>query len=293
QGADLVGGEISHKDLLSHVKSLEHDLAEVGQTLGEGAASGILSSEGLIKQTDAGKRLLQQLQALKVSSTTVNTVDKEGIADQKTAPSDDKTVTYELYYSPENARLHTVTKTAELADRLAALEKAVGTTPMQSGASLVGTLEKLEQHVGILVQPRQLEQLSRRLKAVVAEMERVQELQAKESSASGISTETETKINTLFELVDKIDPLVSLAPILVTRLKGLKGLHTEAAIFSESIKMMSNEQSKISEELKSLDIVSAKLQGSLTENDAAIKKNIELVDARVTQLIERVQRLGA
>lgn len=63
----------------------------------------------------------------------------------------------------------------------------------------------------------------------------------------------------LFELVDKIDPLVSLAPVLVTRLKGLKGLHAEAAVFSDSIKMISSEQTKISEELKGLDTVSTKV----------------------------------
>lgn len=60
--------------------------------------------------------------------------------------------------------------------------------------------------------------------------------------------------------MDKIDPLVSLAPVLVTRLKGLKGLHAEAAVFSDSIKMISGEQTKISEELKGLDTVSSKVR---------------------------------
>ncbi|KAI1320368.1 Dynactin subunit 2 [Mortierella claussenii] len=296
QATDLAVGEISHKDLISHVKALEYDLSEIGQTLGEGTATGALSNEGLIKQTDTGKRLLQQLQAMKLSASAAGDATED--AGQKSAASadvgsDGKTVTYELYYSPENARLHTATKTAELAERLAVLEKAVGSTPMQSGTSLVGTIEKLEQHMGILFQPRQLEQLSRRLKAVMGEMERVQELQGKDSAATGISADAENKINTLFELVDKIDPLVSLAPVLVTRLKGLKGLHAEAAIFSDSIKMISSEQTKISEELKGLDTVSIKLQESLKDNDAAIQRNIELIDGRVSQLAERVQRLGA
>ncbi|KAG0265160.1 Dynactin subunit 2 [Mortierella polycephala] len=295
QGAELASGDISNKDLLSHVKSLEHDLAEIGQTLGDGSSAGVLSSEGLIKQTDTGKRLLQQLQAMKHMAIPNTDVDTSDISASKTPveTGDGKTVTYELYYSPENARLHAVTKTAELAERLAVLERTIGSTQMQSGASLVGTVEKLEQNIGILVQPRLLEQLSRRLKVVTVELERVQELQAKESTTTGISAEAENKINALFELVDKIDPLVALAPVLVTRLKGLKGLHAEAAVFSDSIKMISSEQTKISEELKGLDTVSAKLQESLTENDAAIQKNIELIDGRITQLVERIQLLGA
>lgn len=31
----------------------------------------------------------------------------------------------------------------------------------------------------------------------------------------------------------------------------------------------------------------------MSENDAAIQKNIEVIDGRITQLIERVQKLGA
>lgn len=58
----------------------------------------------------------------------------------------------------------------------------------------MATVEKLEQYMTLLVQPRQLEQLGRRLKTISADMERVQELQAKESTAAGISTETETKV---------------------------------------------------------------------------------------------------
>ncbi|KAG0337449.1 Dynactin subunit 2, partial [Podila humilis] len=69
QGSELAG-EISHKDLMSHVKSLEHDLSEIGQTLGDGSSHGVLSNEGLIKQTDTGKRLLQQLQAMKHRAAT-------------------------------------------------------------------------------------------------------------------------------------------------------------------------------------------------------------------------------
>ncbi|KAG0358208.1 Dynactin subunit 2, partial [Gamsiella multidivaricata] len=155
QGEELVAGEISHKDLLAHVKSLEHDLTEIGQTLGEGTATGVFSNEGLIKQTDTGKRLLQQLQAMKHSAASATDVEMGASASkaQTEVGSDGKTVTYELYYSPDNAKLHTATKTAELAERLANLEKAVGSTPMQSGASLVGTVEKLEQNVNILVKP--------------------------------------------------------------------------------------------------------------------------------------------
>jgi hypothetical protein len=59
---------------------------------------------------------------------------------------------------------------------------------------LISTIEKLEQHIGILTQPRQLEQLSRRLKVVTTELERVQELQAKDATTTGISADAENKV---------------------------------------------------------------------------------------------------
>ncbi|KAG0222264.1 Dynactin subunit 2 [Actinomortierella wolfii] len=306
QGVQLEGGRISHKDLMANVKSLESDLSEISQKLDEGAAAGVLSNEGLIKQTDAGRRLLQQLMALK--NLSVDGEDKSAESAAATAAATtsatetsattgeaggSNNVTYELYYNPDSARLHNAAKAAELNERLSMLEKMVGSSQLPTGQSLVGSVEKLEQQIGILTQPRQLEQLSRRLKVVIAELDRMQELQTKEGSTTGISSEVENKINTLFDLVDKIDPLVALVPALVTRLKGLKTLHSEAAVFSDSIKMISSEQTKIGDELKSLDAVSTKLQESMAENEAAIQKNVELIDSRITALVERVQKLGA
>ena len=58
----------------------------------------------------------------------------------------------------------------------------------------MGTVEKLEQQINILSQPRQLEQLSRRLKSVTGELERVQELHGKDAAATGISSDAEHKV---------------------------------------------------------------------------------------------------
>lgn len=91
----MAGGEISHKDLLSHVKSLEHDLSEIGQTLGEGSNAGVLSNEGLIKQTDTGKRLLQQLQAMKhLAASSPDAEIQDASASKALAESGDGKVPY-------------------------------------------------------------------------------------------------------------------------------------------------------------------------------------------------------
>lgn len=67
------------------------------------------------------------------------------------------------------------------------------------------------------------------------------------------------KINTLFNLMNKVEPMMNLTPALLARLKALQGLHTESATFSRAIKMISEEQSKISEELENLGGVSSQV----------------------------------
>ena len=52
--------------------------------------------------------------------------------------------------------------------------------------------------------------------------------------------------------MEKIDPLLNLTPALLTRLKALQGLHTEAATFGRSVKAISEEQTRMTDELKNL-----------------------------------------
>lgn len=49
-----------------------------------------------------------------------------------------------------------------------------------------------------------------------------------------------------------MDPLLNLTPALLTRLKALQTLHTEAASFGQSVKVISEEQTRMTDELKSL-----------------------------------------
>lgn len=57
----------------------------------------------------------------------------------------------------------------------------------------------------------------------------------------------------------KAEPMLNITPAVLTRLKALQGLHTESATFSESIKMISEEQAKITDELQNLGGVSNKV----------------------------------
>ncbi|CAJ0748368.1 14965_t:CDS:2 [Entrophospora sp. SA101] len=275
-----------HSAMVEQLSSLQKDLSRLSQNIGE--PDSIDEKEGtIIKQAELSKKLINQLQSFKHSG-----VPKEnGISKDKDTPTATET------------NVHTLAKTVELDDRIAALEKLVGTAHGQNfedlsisitNTNLIAAIDKLDQHMQLLAQPRHLESISRKAKTLVGELEKVNELKNKELSNGGvIPFETEEKINYLFTLLDKVDPLMSIAPALVNRLKSLQQLHQEASVFSETIKMLTSEQNKISEELKSLDGVAEKLEKSFEINDTAIQQNIDVVDSRVTDLAGRLDKLLA
>ncbi|KAI8066714.1 hypothetical protein BC940DRAFT_239921, partial [Gongronella butleri] len=191
-------------------------------------------------------------------------------------------------------------KVADVDERISRLEKLIGTSAGQdldalpanlASTSFVHSLSKLEQQISLLAQPRHLDTISRRIKVLVPELERLHELKtggrkdhafglaglatastasagagAGSGSASGagsskddhgnLSNDIEDKVNKLFSTMEKVDPLLNLTPALLTRLKALQGLHSEAAIFSRTLKVISEEQTRMDDELKSLDTTS-------------------------------------
>ncbi|KAI8064824.1 uncharacterized protein B0P05DRAFT_476252, partial [Gilbertella persicaria] len=188
-------------------------------------------------------------------------------------------------------------KLSDIDERIAKIEKLVGTSsgqaldelpPNLASASLINSLAKLEQQVAVLAQPRQLEMVARRVKGLISDLDRLNELRSgrKDTAAAlgfglsnalngqnnanansdnankdGNSADTEAKINKLFTTLEKVDPLLNLTPVLLTRLKALQTLHSEAASFGQSVKVISEEQTRMTDELKSLtstcDLVSA------------------------------------
>ncbi|KAI8991770.1 Dynamitin-domain-containing protein [Mycotypha africana] len=192
-------------------------------------------------------------------------------------------VTYELYYTPETVKMQKETKLSDIDQRLARLEKLIGSRSGEgleslpsdiAASSLVNSLSKLEQQVAVLTQPGQLEMIARRVKILNSDLERLNELKSgrkdtysftlssftpsnnTQTNADNVnkdgSNDTETKINKMFDTMEKIDPLLNLTPALLTRLKSLQSLHMEAASFSQSVKVISEEQTRMADELKSL-----------------------------------------
>ncbi|KAI9018622.1 hypothetical protein CLU79DRAFT_805152 [Phycomyces nitens] len=196
-------------------------------------------------------------------------------------------------------------------EKLVGTSAGQGPEDMPSGlasTTLINSMAKLEQQITILAQPRQLEIVARRIKVLNSELDRLNELKSgrkentnplsfslhptsaaptgvqpatgsaegqNKEAPGGLSNEAEEKVNNLFATMEKIDPLLNLTPALLTRLKALQGLHTEASTFGRSVKVISDEQSQMTLELKSLTATCD-----------------TVIDDRMTELVQRVAALS-
>ncbi|KAL9542853.1 hypothetical protein MBANPS3_008397 [Mucor bainieri] len=314
---------ISQSDILSQIAYLQSDLVRMNQQAGEEDLS---QKSNYGKSIEDAKSLIKQLEAFKNIPATVAS-DKKEESDTTASEKNDKNdmVTYELFYTPETAKMQKESKLSDIDERIAKIEKLVGSNAGQAldelpqnlaSTSLVNSLSKLEQQVLVLAQPRQLEMVARRVKVLNSDLDRLNELKSgrKDTSSLGFglssainpqntpsaneaankdSNDNEAKINKLFATLEKVDPLLNLTPALLTRLKALQTLHTEAASFGQSVKVISEEQTRMTDELKSLATTCDLLNQSLKENDESINSNIKVIDDRMTDLIQRMTALSS
>ncbi|KAJ3216787.1 hypothetical protein HDU67_008964 [Dinochytrium kinnereticum] len=328
-------GKYGHKILIQQVNHLQDELSRISKRM-DGGLDPVVFTEGdtavgsLVRQTEYQKALIAHLNAFKSDSKS----KEESAAAEPTQPDSLKTttnqprsdmVTYELFFTPENARLAQLSKVADLEKRLTNVERLVGvhllqgmeagddglTSILQTSGNVVGALERLEHHLALLTQPRHLDNVSRRVKTVTAEMERLLELRKKQqqehqnarflsagSAASAVSdldmhatqTETERKVDYLFASLDKLDPLIGVIPHLISRLHALRGLHTEASVFSDSLRLVDDEQKKVVETTKTMEEAIKGLEKSIEVNSERVQKNFESLHSRIASIVEKIEK---
>lgn len=277
---------ISQNDILSQITYLQSDLVRMSQQIGDGEEFNPRSNYG--KSVEEAKSLIKQLEAYKnIPLSQPENEPIESVQQDTELKKNSDMVTYELYYTPETAKMQKESKLSDVDERIARIEKLVGSSSGQAldempstlaSASLINSLARMEQQVAVLAQPRQLEMVARRVKGLISDLDRLNELRSgrKETAAvmgfgmsnnlngqnangntdsnkEGNSADVEAKVNKLFTTLEKVDPLLNLTPVLLTRLKALQSLHSEAASFGQSVKVISEEQTRMTDELKSLN----------------------------------------
>lgn len=222
----------------------------------------------------------------------------------------------------------------ELESRLAAIEKAVGASEAEIDDAhpvpppLLSTVARLEHLLTLLTQPRHLDAISRRVKVLVSELERLHESRRKlgdsrplavalgpsaaqltvavpgggppvalksspsNPSATELPPDALQRLEALFTLLPRIDPLLPLTPRLLARLQSLAGLHASAAEFGEVLGAVRGEVGRLGEGEAGLREVLSGVQRSVEENGRVMGGNLASLEERVRGVGERMARLG-
>jgi len=226
------------------------------------------------------------------------------------------------------------TNPGELEQRLASIEKAVGASEAEVDdahpvpPALLTTLARLEHLLTLLTQPRHLDSISRRVKVLVSELERLHESRRKLGDsrplavalgpaaaqltvavpgggppvalkgttgvgAGELPPDALQRLEALFTLLPRIDPLLPLTPRLLARLQSLASLHSSAAEFGATLTAVQGELGRLSEGEQGLKDVLSGVQRSVEENARTMGGNLASLEERVRDVGERMAKLGA
>ncbi|KAH9819561.1 hypothetical protein DFH28DRAFT_28575 [Melampsora americana] len=318
--------EPSPAELLAQLQHMRDDLGKLSSSVDSFEPTSDLVTN--LKQREAyAKTLLQQL-----TGVNRNTSNSNSSQDQS-----------------KSSKNSSDTSTAKLDARLNALENLLGSTSLLQASStgdvtlpppLLVTINKLEHQLSLLTQPRHLDSVSRRVKVIVTDLERVHEARRKLSDhrplslalASGITVVTQAatptnthpqhltttlpgvpgilssgsgsgqpainlppdslhKLERLYNLLPRLDPLLPLVPHLLIRLRSLSDLHSNAQEFSTNLNELEGSSMKVERRLKELDEILNRVELSIQENESLVKNNLTLVEDRIDGLVGKLDSL--
>ena len=181
----------------------------------------------------------------------------------------------------------------------------------------------MEHQLQLLTQPRHLDTISRRVKLLVNDLERIHEARRKIGDtrplnvalSSGISISTGSvgllptlsaggsgsdqplppdalqKIDSLFSLLPRLEPLVPLTPHLLNRLRSLSTLHAASQTFSTDLQDAEGSLESLKQSEGFLKDLLVGLQESLENNQKTVSSNMASLGGRVDELLQRLDKL--
>ncbi|XP_022079910.1 dynactin subunit 2-like [Acanthaster planci] len=243
----------------------------------------ILGSDAMLEAADPQgtlpKKLLSQLEAFKNLS-----VQSAGKSPAKPDPQNqDGCITYELHYSPEQAKFAQLSKASELEQRLAKLEDIIGQdsqkfsflTADTSSKCLMDAAVQLQAQIGLL-DPLQLDHADARIQGLLQHLNQV-----KEKKKTAEDAGKESKISELYDMVEKWDGIADTVPAIVERLQALKDLHEQALQFSQALSHLDTTQQQLTSALNNQDTLLKELKQSFATNMTSIQANCHSLEERM------------
>nr|XP_017536305.1 dynactin subunit 2 isoform X2 [Manis javanica] len=265
---------------------LAKQLAALKQQLVASHLEKLLGPDAAVNLTDPdgalAKRLLLQLEATKNSKGA----GSRGKITTSEASPESSLVTYELHSRPEQDKFSQAAKVAELEKRLTELEATVrcdqdGQNPLSAGLQgtcLMETVELLQAKVSAL-DLAVLDQVEARLQSVLG---KVNEIAKHKTSVE--DADTQSKVNQLYETIQRWSPIASTLPHLVQRLVTIKQLHEQAMQFGQLLSHLDATQQMIASSLKDNTSLLTQVQTTMCENLSTVEGNFANINGRMKQL---------
>lgn len=166
---------------------------------------------------------------------------------------------------------------------------------------LLPLLNRLSAQLTLLTQPRHIDSISRRLKLLLADLERTSGASSaavagsRRQPSQGASLPT-TAVSPLqgdiLPLLTRLSQHLPTLPHILTRLRTLSALHTSAAAFEATLKDLEDEQKKVRQGLGELSAAVTRVEQTFTENEAMAARNVKGLEQRIDSLFSRLESLN-
>jgi nuclear migration protein JNM1 len=167
---------------------------------------------------------------------------------------------------------------------------------------LLPLLTRLNTQLTVLAQPRHLDNISRRLKLLLSDLDRLaaanQQHRRGAAAENGSSADTSTPLSATLQeqlapALARLVPALPQIPHILARLRTLATLHASAAQFGNALSALEEEQRQSRDALDALNQAVEGVEGSLAENGRVVKGNVAGLEERIDALTKRLDLVGS
>jgi len=190
---------------------------------------------------------------------------------------------YELFVTPLAGADATAAqlKGAELEQRLAVVESAMGMEASAGSASLSEKLEKMEAKVE-LIDAAKLESVGRKATTLATHLSAL----LKQKKQVAPSSDQEKMIEELHRTLQKWDGVATSLPSVVARLHALKTLQDSSLTVAATVEKMEEAHAVLTQEIKDQG-------GNISSVQQSFESNAQQISANIAALEERIQKVAA
>ncbi|KIL68934.1 hypothetical protein M378DRAFT_158085 [Amanita muscaria Koide BX008] len=188
----------------------------------------------------------------------------------------------------------TIRTIIEMDRRVGDLETVIGSsnfaldemTPMPH--PLLPFMTRLNNQLMVLTQPRHVDSISRRLKLLLSDLDRLSVSQHHRRQTSQTPTNPSTIQDQLCPILSRLNPFLSQIPHILTRLRTLSALHGAASEFQGTLAGLEAEGARTRDSLQELQHALDQVEASISENRDVVKDNVTGLEKRIDELMRRL-----